>query len=102
MLVEMQKWRRHIEHNLFSQNTIPWLRKPVGPRMKKRDSGAAPSCRGSFEVFHAPENLHALITKRSYEHSVIRQENGLEISGNERASGRICPEVSRSGIGHHF
>jgi hypothetical protein len=97
MLVEMEKWRRHIEHNLLPQNTISWRGKPVRPRMEKRDSGAAPLCRRSFEVFHAPENLLAPMTKRSAEHPVSRQENGLEIAREQRASGWVFQEVWRSG-----
>jgi len=102
MLVEMEKWRRHIEHNLLPQNTIPWPGKPVRPRMEKRDSDAAPLCRGRFEVFHAPENLHASMTKRSTEHSVSRQENGLEIARKERASGWVFQEVWQSGTPYHL
>jgi hypothetical protein len=102
MLVEMEKWRGHIEHNLLPQNTISWRGKPVRPRMEKRDSGAAPLCRRSFEVFHAPENLHASMTKRSTEHPVSRQENGLEIACEERASGWIFQEVWRSGTRFHL
>jgi hypothetical protein len=102
MLVEMEKWRGHIEHNLLPQNTISWRGKPVRPRMEKRDSGAAPLGRRGFEVFHAPENLHASMTKRSAEHSVSRQENGLEIACEERASGWIFQEVWRSGTRFHL
>jgi hypothetical protein len=46
---------------------------------------AGPSHRGRFEILHAPKNLHASITKRRAEHSVIRQENRLKIAGNQRA-----------------
>jgi hypothetical protein len=69
--------------------------------MEKRDSGAASPCRRSFEVFHAPENLHAPMTKRSAEHSVSRQENGFEIACQERASGWVFQEVWRSGTRDH-
>jgi hypothetical protein len=93
MLIEMEKWRRHIEHNLLLQNTISWRGKPVRPRMEKRDSGAAPLGRRGFEVLYAPENLHASMTKRSGQHPVSRQENGLEIACEERASGWIFQEV---------
>src|SRR4029077_19258163 len=85
----MEKRRCFIEHNFLPQNAIARLSKPVRPRIQKRDSRAAPPCRGSFEVFHAPENLHAPMTKRSAEHAVSRQENGLEIARNEHASGWI-------------
>jgi hypothetical protein len=84
------------------QNTISWRGKPVRPRMEKRDSGAAPLCRRSFEVFRAPENLHASTTKRSAEHPVRRQENGLEIAREERASGCVFQEVWRSGTRFHL
>jgi hypothetical protein len=102
MLVEMEKWRRHIEHNLSLETPLPGLGTPVRPRMEKRDSGAAPLRRRTFKVFHAPENLHASMTKRSAEHPVSRQENGLEIAREERASGWIFQEVWRSGTRFHL
>jgi hypothetical protein len=70
--------------------------------MEKRDSGAAPLGRRGFEVFHAPENLLAPMTKRSAEHPVRRQENGLEIACAERASGWVFQEVWRSGTRFHL
>ena len=69
--------------------------------MEKRDSGAAPLCRGSFEVFYASEHLHAPMTKRSAEHSVSREENGFEIARTERARGWVFQEVWRSGMRNH-
>jgi hypothetical protein len=70
MLVEMQKWRRHIKLNRSALNTIPWRSKPVRPWMEKRDSGAASSCRSGFEVFHSSEYLHSPMSNRRTEHSV--------------------------------
>ena len=80
MLVEMKKWRRHIEFNLLAESMIPWLSKPVRPRMEKGNSGGAPLCRSTFEVFHASQHLHSRMTKRSAEHSVSRQKNRFEVA----------------------
>jgi hypothetical protein len=69
MIVEMQKWRRHIKLYRSALNTIPWLSKPVRPWVEKRDSGGASSCRGSFEVFDSSEYLDSPMSNRRTEHS---------------------------------
>jgi hypothetical protein len=55
--------------------------------VKERDSSGAPLRGGSLEVVYPPQHLDALMSKRSAKHSMSRQEDSLEIAGDERASG---------------
>jgi hypothetical protein len=50
--------------------------------------GASPRC-GGLEVFHAPQDLFAPVTKRGAEHPVAGQKNSLEIARDEGASRRV-------------
>ena len=101
MLVEMKKWRRQIKNNPSPQNAIPGLGQPIRPWIEKRDSGGASSSRGCFEVFHASEKFHALMTKRSTEHSASGEKNRLEITRDEFVGGRVVHEARRSEARHH-
>jgi hypothetical protein len=72
VLIEMKKWRGHIEYNRPALNTIPWLSQPIRPWMEKRDSGGTSFGRSGFEVFHSSENLYSPMAKRRAEHSMCR------------------------------
>jgi hypothetical protein len=102
MFVEMEKWRRNIEPNLPSQNAVPRLGKAIRPWMEKWNSGGASPCGSSFEVFHAPEDFHAFMTKRSTDHSLSGQKNGLEIARRQFAGGGIVEEARRLGTSRHL
>jgi hypothetical protein len=61
--------------------------------VEERDSGSPPARSGAIEVLHAPEHLHAPVTKRSAEHPMAGQENGLDITRDESASGWVFEQA---------
>ena len=67
--------------------------KPVRPRVEERDSRGAPVRRGTVEILHAPKDLYASMTKRSAEHPVAGQENGLEIARDKRMGGWVIQQA---------
>jgi hypothetical protein len=62
MLVEMQEWRRRIEHHLLPRNAIARTGETVRPGVTERDPGSAALGRGGFEVLHTPQKLHTPVT----------------------------------------
>jgi hypothetical protein len=57
--------------------------------MKQGDSRGTSLHGHGFEIRHASQNLHAPVAKRSTDHPVVRQEDGLEIAGDDGVGGRI-------------
>lgn len=65
----------------------------IRPRVKKRDPGRAPLRGSSVEIVYPPQYLHTTMTKRSAEHAVTGQEDSLEITRDESASGGVFQEA---------
>ena len=53
VLVEVEEWRRWIEHHLPPRGAIAGAHEAVRPRMKKRDPSGATFCCGDLKVLHA-------------------------------------------------
>src|SRR5262245_31248364 len=93
MLVEVEEWRRRIEHYLTPGSAIARTGETVRPGVQKRDpSGAALRC-GGLEVVHAPQKLDTTVPQRRTEHPTTWQEDRLELAPDQGAGGWVVQEI---------
>jgi len=100
MLVEVEEWRRRIEHYLTPGSAIARTGETVRPGVQKRDpSGATLRC-GGLEVVHAPQKLDTSVPQRRTEHPTTWQEDRLELASEQSAGGWVVQEVGSGDDGH--
>ncbi len=92
--IEVEERGGRIEHDLGPGLLVVGRGEPVGPRIKKRDTGSAALRGGGFEVVEAAQDFNALMPQRHAEHAEAREKARLEVTGDKRRRRRVIEGIT--------